>query len=153
MLLTDFIEKTKLGVIQLPGQVDIDLVRVDETSGFLPERILLRQALLADVHGLGRSVDAFAVDEQRDQQVSELEFARFESGLLPRLCRVEEDQRALGREGLFLQADQVGDDLVAGLFIYTVDLLVSGVRDLFGVLGELDLGLEGSVRILDRGEL
>ena len=49
MFLSDFIEKTKLGVIQLSGQVDVDLVRVDETSGFLPEGVLLCKALLADL--------------------------------------------------------------------------------------------------------
>ena len=56
-LLADFVEQAELGVIQLSGKVDVDLVRVDETSGFLPEGVLFGQALFADVHGLGECVD------------------------------------------------------------------------------------------------
>ena len=135
--LADFVEQAELGVVQLSGEVDVDLVRVDETSGFLPEGVLLFQALLADVHGLGEVVDALAVLEQRDHEFPKFEFAGFEFRLLPGLSGIEEHQRALVGE-----ADQVGDDLVACLFIDTVDLLVAGVGDFLGVLGELDLGFE-----------
>ena len=140
--LADFVEQAELGVVQLSGEVDVDLVRVDETSGFLPEGVLLFQALLADVHGLGEVVDALAVLEQRDHEFPKFEFAGFEFRLLPGLSGIEEDQRTLIGESLFLEADQVGDDLVACLFIDTVDLLVAGVGDFLGVLGELDLGFE-----------
>ena len=82
-------------------------MRVDETSGFLPEGVLFGKALFADVHGLGECVDTLAVYEQRDHQLSELEFVGFQAGLLPGLCGIEEHQRTLVGEGLFLEADEV----------------------------------------------
>ena len=38
-------QKSKLGVVELLGKIDIHLMRVVETSGFLPERILLLACL------------------------------------------------------------------------------------------------------------
>ena len=113
---------------------------------------MLGKALFADVHGLGECVDTLAVYEQRNHQLSELEFVGFQAGLLPGLCGIEEHQRTLVGEGLFLEADEVCDDLVRSLLVDAVDLLVAGVGHLFGVLGKLDLGLEGAVRVLDRSQ-
>ena len=141
-------QKSKLGVVELLGKIDIHLMRVVETSGFLPERILLLQAVVADFHRRTGLIDALSVQEERRQHLAEGEFAGLKRCFLPGLHRVKEKQRLLFAEVLIGKADEIRLDLMTVLFVDTVNLLVAGIGDLLGILGQLDLGLEGAVLVL-----
>ena len=141
-------QKSKLGVVELLGKIDIHLMRVVETSGFLPERILLLQAVVADFHRRTGLIDALSVQEERRQHLAESEFAGLKRCFLPGLHRVKEKQRLLFAEVLIGKADEIRLDLMTVLFVNAVNLLVAGIGDLLGILGQLDLGLEGAVLVL-----
>ena len=71
-----------------------------------------------------------------------------ELGLFPGLDGIEDGELLVLTEGLFFKTDNICLDLVFGLIVDTVDLLVAGIGDLFGVLGQLDLGDEIAVVVL-----
>ena len=127
-------------------------MRVDKTSGFLPEGILLLEAVITDVHGLTALIDALTVNKERYHQLAQGILTGFELGLLPGLDGIEQGQRIVFREDFLIQADQVSDQLAGGFLINTVDLLVAGVGDLLGILGNLDLGQVAAVILLNRGQ-
>ncbi len=128
-------------------------MRVHETAGLFPESVLLLQAVIADLHSFGRLVDTFAVLEKRNHQFAKGEFTGMELGLFPGLDGIEDGELLVLTEGLFFKTDNICLDLVFGLIVDTVDLLVAGIGDLFGVLGQLDLGDEIAVVVLDSSQL
>ena len=152
-LFCDLIQELEFVVIELLGQVYIDLVGIYETAGFLPEGILLLQAVVADLHGLFGFIDTFSVFEERDHELAQGVLAGLHAGPFPGLDGIEELQRLILGENLFLEADQVSLDLVGRLLVDAVDLFVAGVRDLLRVLGEFDLGDKIAVVILDSRQL
>ena len=152
-LLSDLIEQAEFVVIELLGQVDVDLVRVHQTAGFLPKCILFLQAVFTDIHGSGRLIDTFAVLEERNHQLAQGEFSGSKAGLFPGLDGIEEGEMFILAECLLLETDDICLDLVFRLVIDTIDLLVAGIGDLFGIFGKLDLGDEVAIVILDGSQL
>ena len=151
--LSHLIQQPQLGVIQLLRKVHIDLMGVDETPGLIPQGIQLLPAVFPDLHDAGRGIDAFSVQKDGDHQVAQDEASGRQKGFLPGLQRIEQEQRLVLPEGLVGQGDEIRLQLSGFLFIDPVDDLVSGIGDLFTVLGELDLGNEGSVLVHDGGQL
>ena len=94
--------------------------------------------------------DALTVNKERYHQLAQGILTGFELGLLPGLDGIEQGQRIVFREDFLIQADQVSDQLAGGFLINTVDLLVAGVGDLLGILGNLDLGQVAAVILLNR---
>ena len=114
-LLSDLIEQAELVVIQLLGQVDVDLVRVHQTAGLFPQSILFLHAVGADIHGLGRSVNAFAVLEQGDHELAQGELTGCQPGLFPGFHGIEEGEGLVLAVDFFLETDDICLYLVFGL--------------------------------------
>ena len=57
-------------MVQLVGQIHVNLMRIDQTFGLLPEGIFLSGADVADLHDGWRSVDACALLENRNEELA-----------------------------------------------------------------------------------
>ena len=101
-------------------------MRIHETTGLIPHRILLMQTSLTDLHRRRRIiVDALALAEYLNHDLTQREGSGVELGLLPCLDRIEDDHIFVLGEGLFFKADKVRPNLSRLLVINTDDLLVA----------------------------
>ena len=110
---------------QLVGEIYMDLMRVYQTAGLIPQRLLFFLAVFADVHNLRRLVNAFAVFEDWNEKFAHGVGARCEVCLLPGLDRVEEQKGILLIELFIHETDQICDNLASLLVIDSLD----GVND------------------------
>ena len=142
-------------VEELLGEVHINLLGIHQTAGFIPESILLFQTVFSQFHNLRRGVDAFSLADNRDQKFAE--FIGFLLGLLSFF------QVSTGSKMIMVSfgskcssARQIRSALILPvlLLVNTVDGLVAGVGDLFGVLRKFDLWRKGGAScIFDSSQL
>ena len=120
---------------QFVGKIHMNLMRVDQTFGFIPQGIQLLLAVLPDLHDLRGVVDALTILEDRNQNFTHGIASGRQMSLLPGLNRVKEKQRIILVKDLIYQANQICDDLAAFLVIDSADGLIARIGYLLGVLG------------------
>lgn len=148
-----FFQKSLLHVIEGLGEIYINLLRINETSGFIPQCILLLFAIVTELHNRWRLVNALTTFDHRNKELAELVGSSKNLGLFPGVNRIEDHHSFFRIEFLICKADQIGLDLAGLLAVDTVYSLVARVGNLFCVFGKLDLRLEGiAVSVLYSGK-
>ena len=99
----------------------MNLMRVYQTAGLIPQRLLFFLAVFADVHNLWRLVNAFAVFEDWNEKFAHGVGARREVCLFPCLDRIEEQKGILLIELFIHETDQICDNLASLLVIDSLD--------------------------------
>ena len=95
----------------------MNLMRVYQTAGLIPQRLLFFLAVFADVHNLWRLVNAFAVFEDWNEKFAHGVGARREVCLFPCLDRIEEQKGILR---LFIFCDTFFVDVFPHLNVYAL---------------------------------
>ena len=67
-----FFQKSLLHVIEGLGEIYINLLRINETSGFIPQCILLLFAIVTELHNRWRLVNALTTFDHRNKELAEL---------------------------------------------------------------------------------
>ena len=145
------VQKSVLDVPELLGEIHVVGVGVGEAADLLPHTVPLGQAVGADLVQGGEVVDQLAVLEDLDKQLGGGEVG--EGLALPGVLGVEDLQGLRVVDGLVVEADQVGLGLARIAAAEAVDLLEVGGGDLAHILGDLDLGEDGAVGLLNGAEL
>ena len=139
---------------QLVGEIHMNLMRVYQTAGLIPQRLLFFLAVFADVHNLWRLVNAFAVFEDWNEKFAHGVGARREVCLFPCLDRIEEQKGILLIELFIHETDQICDNLASLLVIDSLDGLVARIGNLFCIFRKLDLRDKfACVTVLDGSQL
>ena len=132
----------------------MNLMRVYQTAGLIPQRRLFFLAVFADVHNLWRLVNTFAVFEDWNEKFAHGVGARREVCLFPCLDRIEEQKGILLIELFIHETDQICDNLASLLVIDSLDGLVARIGNLFCIFRKLDLRDKfACVTVLDGGQL
>ena len=124
-----------LDVPQLPGKIDVIIVRILKTQHLVPQSVYLLLAVAAYILERRLVVHQLAVFKYRHMEFPHREIS--ECLFLPCEIRVEQGQR-LGRVDSFvIHAELIRDSLAVAL-VYPVELLEMRVGYLRNVLGYLD---------------
>lgn len=105
----------------------MNLMRVYQTAGLIPQRLLFFLAVFADVHNLWRLVNAFAVFEDWNEKFAHGVGARREVCLFPCLDRIEEQKGILLIKLFIHETDQICDNLASLLVIVRWMVLLPGL--------------------------
>ncbi len=79
-----FFQKSLLHVIEGLGEIYIYFLRIYETSGFIPESILLLFAVVAEFHDRWRLVNALTIFNYRNKELTEFVGSAKNLGLFSR---------------------------------------------------------------------
>ena len=101
------IQQVFLDLIELRGQVDINLMRVEQTLCFFPQSFFFLPAVVGNLFYGRRLIDTFSVAEDGNHHFAHCVGAAGKPGLLPGFDRIEEEQ-VLGRvKGFIGKADKI----------------------------------------------
>ena len=90
LFFTHFFQESLLHVIERLGEIYINLLRINETSGFIPQCVLLLFAVVAEFHDRWRLVNALTIFNYRNKELTEFVGSAKNLGLFPGVNRVEE---------------------------------------------------------------
>ena len=136
LFFTHFFQESLLHVIERLGEIYINLLRINETSGFIPQCVLLLFAVVAEFHDRWRLVNALTIFNYRNKELTEFVGSAKNLGLFPGVNRVEDHHSFFRIEFLICKADQIGLDLAGLLAVDTVYSLVARVGNLLCVFGQ-----------------
>lgn len=137
-------------IFQIPerfGEIHINLLRIYQTPGFIPERIQLPGTVVPDIHDGRRCVDTFPVFEDRNKQFADSKTAACQPGLFPGGYRVKNHQRFAVIIMFIGQGNQVGFDFSGVFVVKTENGFIARVGDLFNIFRNLNLRYEVSLII------
>ena len=114
-------------LIKLRGKIHVNLLRVGESSGLIPESALLLLADCAKLHDGWRCVDTFSFFNNWNQKFTNLIGTTQDLGLLPGVNRVKYYHSFIWVQLLVSKTDQISFNLACGLAVNTIYCLISRV--------------------------
>ena len=118
---------------QLIRQIHMDLMRIDQAPGFVPQRIQLPFAVIADIHNARGLIHAPAFQEDRHEELAHPVGAGRQMRLFPCLYGVKEQQGISFIKCLICKTDQIGNNLPRFAVIDPLDRLIARVGYFFSI--------------------